>query len=35
MLGRGESPQEIAATLALPRNEVDLLVKVQRVSAGL
>jgi len=32
MIRRGESPQEIAATLALPRNEVDLLIKVQRLA---
>jgi hypothetical protein len=35
MSRRGESPKEIAATLALPQNEVDLLVKVQRIAAGL
>jgi hypothetical protein len=35
MSRRGESPKEIAATLSLPQNEVDLLVKVQRISAGL
>ena len=33
MSRRGESPAEIAATLSLPRNEVELLVKVQRVAA--
>ena len=32
MIRRGESPQEIAATLALPRNEVELLIKVQRLT---
>jgi hypothetical protein len=32
MIRRGESPQEIATTLALPRNEVDLLIKVQRLA---
>lgn len=29
---RGKSPQEIAAALSLPNNEVDLLVKVQRIA---
>jgi hypothetical protein len=28
---RGETPPEIAAALALPQNEVELLVKVQRI----
>ena len=28
---RGEPPPEIAAALAIPRNEVELLVKVQRI----
>jgi hypothetical protein len=28
---RGETPPEIAATLAIPQNEVELLVKVQRI----
>ena len=28
---RGETPPEIAAALAIPRNEVELLVKVQRI----
>jgi hypothetical protein len=32
MIRRGESPQEIVTTLALPRNEVDLLIKVQRLA---
>ena len=32
MFRRGESPQEIAATLSLPQNEVDLLVRVQRIT---
>ena len=33
---RGEAPLEIAAALSIPRNEVELLVKVQRiVLAGL
>src|SRR6185369_11305572 len=39
MFRRGESTKEIAATLALPLNEVDLLVRVHRIalaqSAGL
>lgn len=37
MIRRGESPQEVTSTLALPRNEVDLLIKVQRLAqaAGL
>ena len=34
MSRRGESPAEIAATLSLPRNEIELLVKVQRIAAG-
>jgi len=29
---RGETPPEIAAALAIPRNEVELLVKVQRLA---
>jgi DNA-binding NarL/FixJ family response regulator len=33
MLRRGESQAAIAATLSLPPNEVDLLVKVQRMGA--
>ena len=32
MIRRGETPSDIAATLALPRNEVDLLIKVQRLA---
>jgi hypothetical protein len=28
---RGETPLEIAATLAIPQNEVELLIKVQRI----
>lgn len=32
---RGETPLEIAATLAIPQNEVELLVKVQNVLSGL
>jgi hypothetical protein len=28
---RGETPPEIAAALSIPRNEVELLVKVQRI----
>jgi hypothetical protein len=28
---RGETPPEIAAALAIPRNEVELLIKVQRI----
>lgn len=32
MIGRGESPQEIASTLGLPRNEVALLIKVQQIA---
>ena len=28
---RGEAPPEIAATLAIPQNEVELLIKVQRI----
>jgi hypothetical protein len=32
MLRRGETPQDISATLAIPRNEIDLLVKVQRMT---
>jgi hypothetical protein len=28
---RGETPPEIAAALALPQNEVELLIKVQRI----
>jgi hypothetical protein len=34
MFRRGESPEEIAATLALPRNEVELLARVQRIGAA-
>src|SRR5437762_8580502 len=34
MFRRGESPKDIASTLSLPRNEVDLLIKVQRINAG-
>ena len=32
MFRQGESPQVIAAALSLPNNEVDLLVKVQRIA---
>jgi hypothetical protein len=32
MFRRGESPSAIAATLSLPPNEVELLVKVQRMT---
>jgi len=32
MLRRGETPEEIAATLAIPQNEVELLEKVQRIA---
>jgi hypothetical protein len=32
MFRRGESPDEIAACLSLPRNEVRLLVKVHRIA---
>jgi hypothetical protein len=35
MVRRGESPAEIASTLSLPQREVELLMKVQRMSAGL
>jgi hypothetical protein len=36
MSRRGETPQEISTTLSIPRNEVELLVKVQKiVLAGL
>ena len=31
MFRRGESPQEISAALSIPRNEVELLVRVQRI----
>jgi len=31
MSRRGEKPQDIAAALSLPRNEVELLMKVQRI----
>lgn len=31
MFRRGESAQEISATLSIPLNEVDLLVKIQRI----
>lgn len=33
MARRGERPEEIAAELRVPRNEVDLLIKVQRAVA--
>ena len=32
MIRRGEAPHEIAAALSLPQNEVDLLLKLQRLS---
>ena len=32
MFRQGESPQDIAAALSLPRNEVDLLDKVHRIA---
>ncbi|HTM50361.1 MAG TPA: hypothetical protein VL285_16825 [Bryobacteraceae bacterium] len=32
MLRRGETAQDISAALAIPRNEIDLLVKVQRMT---
>ena len=31
MFRRGETPQDISAALSLPRNEVDLLIKVYKV----
>ena len=31
MFRRGEDPREISARLAVPKNEVDLLIKVQRM----
>lgn len=34
MFRRGDQPEQIAATLCLPRNEVDLLLKVQKTAAG-
>ncbi len=34
MFRRGDQPQQIAAVLGLPRNEVDLLLKVQRTMAS-
>jgi DNA-binding NarL/FixJ family response regulator len=32
MFRRGETPQDIAAALSIPRNEVELLVKVQALT---
>jgi hypothetical protein len=32
MFRRGEAPQDISATLSIPLNEVDLLIKVQRMA---
>jgi hypothetical protein len=32
MFRRGETPQEISATLSIPRNEVELLVKVHELT---
>ncbi len=34
MQSRGESPATIAAALGVPANEIDLLLKVHRLSAG-
>ncbi len=34
MFRRGDQPEQIAAALSLPRNEVDLLLKVQKTAAG-
>jgi len=34
MLRRGDQPEQIAATLCLPRNEVDLLLKIQKTAAA-
>ena len=34
MFRRGDQPQQIAATLCLPRNEVDLLLKIQKTAVA-
>jgi hypothetical protein len=32
MLRRGETPKDISSALSIPRNEIELLVKVQRIT---